>query len=259
MRETFSRSARYISRTVYFYLRMDRVSPLSSSSTYTDIITSHPELRPRYLEEARIYAFTLTSSFEGGSPSSLQTKDAGIISYGKHQATLKSGALYQVIDKYTTISDAEPARMLTSYLSRIEERDESLRNDQRFLTLLKRAGSDPLMATAQDVVFSELYWKKSVETAITIGVKSKFGFAVIYDTHVQGGLDTVLTRTLKEAPHLLSEREFLRLFLRERQGYLLEIAAKKRSSGDHHTASMLQNSAKNRVGQLLNLLPISIT
>jgi hypothetical protein len=55
-------------------------------------------------DQTQDIVFDITGHFEGGKPDSLQTVDAGIISYGMHQATLASGSLYNVLKRYTELS-----------------------------------------------------------------------------------------------------------------------------------------------------------
>ena len=84
-------------------------------------------------------ASDITGAFEGGKPGTLNLYDLGIISYGKHQATLASGTLYPILKRYTELSSSETAKKMPAYLDRVKQRDETLREDRDFIQLLKDA------------------------------------------------------------------------------------------------------------------------
>ena len=208
-----------------------------------------------FLQNAKKFAFELTGHFEGGKPGSLQIKDAGIISYGKHQATLASGALYEVIRTYSELSSSKISVLLRPYLKKLQNKQISLRQDRQFINLLIKAAQDPLMKKAQDAVFHKKYWRPVVEIAREVGINSEIGLAVLYDTNIQGGLKQILDRTLKDTKNLLiSERDFLNIFLNERRKYLLNVAAAKRRSRDAITAQALERDAKLRIGKLKTIV-----
>ena len=95
---------------------------------------SRISLRPQaQLNESYRIASDITGVFEGGKPSSLQTKDAGIISYGKHQATLASGSLYSVLKVYTDLSKGNTVTKIANYLPQVQKKDAQLRKDAEFL------------------------------------------------------------------------------------------------------------------------------
>ncbi|BAZ32086.1 peptidoglycan L-alanyl-D-glutamate endopeptidase CwlK [Cylindrospermum sp. NIES-4074] len=193
----------------------------------------------------------ITGVFEGGKPGSVQTVDSGIVSYGKHQATIASGSLYLILKAYTESSKTSTAAKVAEYLAQVQKKDETLRKDEAFHNLLKDAAKDPEMVRAQDDVFSQKYWKPARQTAEKAGIKSALGETIFYDTKIQGGLEAVLESTkqrLKDKKY--TEQEFLGIFLEEREKRLYAIAKQKRAKGDEKTAKMLENSAKNRVGAL---------
>lgn len=207
------------------------------------------------LEKARRFSFEVTSKFEGGKVDSLQTKDSGIISYGKHQATLKSGALHKLLEDFVKSSNSGTANEMKKYLLSTERADKNLRNNQEFLNLLKSAAKLPEMEVAQDRVFIKNYWEPTVQLAEKIGVSSKEGLAILYDTKVQGGLETILNRTQRKLKkNALNERQFFSRFLDERKNYIMEVSKTKRQSGDTESANMLKNSAVSRISELKKLL-----
>jgi hypothetical protein len=225
----------------------------------------------RLRDQTHDIAFDITGIFEGGKPDSLQTVDMGIISYGKHQATLSSGSLYEVLKLFAETSQTPTSIQLATYLDRVKSKDGALRSDAMFLKLLKDAAREDAMNQAQDDVFSKMYYEPAKEAAIKDGVTSALGIAIYYDTNIQGGLATVRTRTrqhfsaLQDAP---TEQEWLRFFLGERSNYLTKVAASQRTKaielrnkgneGKAHTletnASMLESAARGRVGVFQNLV-----
>ncbi|UEC43178.1 MAG: putative Chitosanase [Methanothrix sp.] len=208
-------------------------------------------------DQAQKMAFDITGSFEGGKPNSLQTYDAGIISYGMHQATLASGSLYNVLERYTELSKTSNSEGITKYLLRVQSRDITLRNDVEFLNLLRDAASESAMVQAQNEIFSKDYYEPAKNKAATDGVTSPLGIAIYYDTNIQGGLEYIRRATnenfIQSTP---TEQEWLSTFLDERRNYLLAVADNKRKKGLETDAKYLENSAssKGRLGVLENLV-----
>lgn len=215
---------------------------------------AQPRQEPQRENSHHRIANDITSAFEGGKPASINTYDNGIVSYGKHQATLVSGSLYAVLKRYTQLSKSSVAGQIQGYLKQVEQKDPALRKEKPFLQLLKDAAGESAMAQAQDEVFSQKYWEPARKTAEKAGIKSALGQAIFYDTNIQGGLSTVLKRTqerLHGKPY--TEQEFLSVFLEERRQRLLTLAEAKRKKGDLKTAAALENSAHSRVGSLKEL------
>lgn len=178
-------------------------------------------------------ASDITSAFEGGQTGTLNLHDNGIISYGKHQATLAAGALYPILARYVDLSSSPNSIRLSDYLDRVRRRDESLREDPHFIQLLKDAAKEPEMSRAQDEEFDRLYWKPAAKMAAQTNVKSALGYVIFYDTRIQGGLDQVLKSTLARLGGKvgavakgkeIGEQEFLHVFMDERIQRLLRIS-----------------------------------
>lgn len=207
----------------------------------------------------------ITGKFEGGSYGTLQTYDAGIISYGKHQTTLASGGLAGLLDVYLGKAKAEKtpsetSRQIEGYLPRVRAKDATLRADKTFLGLLTAAASEPAMQAAQDQFFGDAYWKPAVGLALAYGIRSALGFATFYDTYVQGGAETVAERTRralggivgatvqqkgtdgKPVAHTITEQEFLQRFNTLRESRLEAIAVADARAGDPTTAGALRGS-----------------
>ncbi len=204
---------------------------------------------PRSPGVLRDLAFAITNRFEGGHPGSLQTLDDGIVSYGSHQATLRSGSLGKILERYLSSSATPAAERLREYSSLVAARSPSLASDTEFLSLLVIAAEEDAMAAAQDEVFATDYWRPSYNRASALGLESPLAFAAFYDTAVQGGLATIASRTAALlGPGSFTEAEYLRAFLESRRDYLLEIAELKRLSGKPLQAEMLETAAATRIG-----------
>jgi carboxypeptidase C (cathepsin A)/subtilisin family serine protease len=183
----------------------------------------------------------ITGAFEGGKTDTLNLYDLGIISYGKHQATLASGTLYGILRRYTELSKSQSAVKMSSYLERVNRGDESLREDAEFVRLLKDAAKDPEMERAQDEEFSRQYWEPAKARAAKGNVKSALGHVIFYDTRVQGGLEQVHSKTeallggkVGDAvkAKAITEGECLRTFMQERIKRLLRISAIQKKKGE---------------------------
>lgn len=208
-------------------------------------------------EITRQIAFRITGVFEAPSYSTVQKIDNGIISYGQHQATLASGTLEVILNLYIEFSDSEVSKKLESFMNRVAAKDKTLKNSTEFIDLLKKAGEESEMRTAQDTIFIEKYWNPAIQKAIDENLKSPLAFACFYDTNVQGGLDNCIGRTKNKLENSNpTEQKYIQTFLKSRQERLLELADKQLVSGDptvRQNGQMLKNSSKNRVGSLIKL------
>ncbi len=211
--------------------------------------------------------WAITSIFESGrpagDPAAYQNIDAGIISYGKHQATLQSGTLQRVIDAYLQKSDSPVALAIRQdYAARIAARDASLRHDPRLKELLIAASGDPEMIAAQDEIFDHGFYQPAVNQARLHNLSSPLGLACLYDTQIQGGLFALLPQTKEALGGSVGERRpegdineetFLDTFLQLREARLLRLADAAEAQGNSAQASALRISTF-RVVELRKLL-----
>lgn len=212
--------------------------------------------------------WSITSIFESGAPegnpAAYQNKDAGIVSFGKHQATLGSGNLERVLQAYFQRSSSAASQALQQeYTQRVQRKEESLRHDARFKQLLLEAAQEPAMNEAQDEIFEQKFYAPILERAKKLGVTTPLGLACLYDTHIQGGLDYVLEGMVKTtgvravgesgASGPVAEPGWLRAFLDEREARLNRLAAQRESEGKLTDAEWLRTSTF-RVSELRRLL-----
>ncbi len=134
-------------------------------------------------------SFNVTSGFEGGGYDTYQNYDTGIVSYGRFGFTLASGSLFSVLDLYLQTATTPVANQLrTLYLQRVQDRDDSLRDDVIFRDYLKFAADDPIMQAAQNQIATDLYWNLVQELSIQPrGIVSPLGQAFIFDTAINHG------------------------------------------------------------------------
>lgn len=210
-------------------------------------------------EQWREVIWAITNVFETGraegDASAIQTHDAGVVSYGKHQATLVAGTLAQVVARYVQTSQTQVAAELTGWLPRLEAKDPTLRQETTFHQLLRSAAADPAMIAAQDSVFETLYYQPAVNRAIEHGLSTPLALACLYDAGVQGGRDHILVRLTPTTgvPSHLPEDKWIALFLDHRDLWLEGIATQLEAKGESQQAHHLRNS-RFRVAALRQLL-----
>jgi len=174
--------------------------------------------------------------------------DAGI-SYGKHQATDRSGALDAVCWRYVDLQ-GEYAFALRSYLDELA-RDETIPIPHppwvaSLMVLLGQAGKDPIMQKCQDDVFDELYWFPAINQAMAMGLVMPLSAAVVYDSFIQGGFSTV-RRRFPEVPPVRGgdEQEWVVAYLNARRTWLAAGKSKSMRNSVYRPDAFLQLIADN--------------
>ncbi len=143
---------------------------------------------PGALDRVRRAAFAITAAFEGGGYATYQTYDSGIISYGRFQFTLSSGSLMTVVNRYLSRANSPAADGLRSYLPRLNNKEEALRQDPTIKQHFINAASDPIMQQIQDEVATEGYWGGVIDLSIAPrNIQSALGYALIFDMAIQHG------------------------------------------------------------------------
>jgi chitosanase len=197
--------------------------------------------------------WAITSIFESGrpegNPAAYQNYDAGIVSYGKHQATLASGTLGQVLSAYYARSQSAVSQALQqNYDPRVRAKDQTLRSDTAFRELLVQAAAEPAMSQAQDIVFEQQFYQPAIAKARQCNLTSPLGLAVVYDISIQGGWVQVLGRLTNRlgasvvGQNNIDEERWIAVFLEEREAWLNDIAQAADARGDHASAVALRNS-----------------
>ncbi len=217
-------------------------------------LNSGPEMKRAYE-----VGDAITSKYEGGSYGSLQTVDAGIVSYGKHQTTLASGNLAKLLDIYlgkaqATSPMSATATTIQGYMGKVRgtaQDKEALRNDSKFTGALKAAAAEDAMREAQDEFFYDAFWIPAVKLALKYGITSQLGYATVYDCTIQGGASSSAEAARKKLGGIvgatvgdktITEKDFLVAFNDAREGRLESIAKKRDDEGKAKDASMLRTS-----------------
>lgn len=149
----------------------------------------------------KVAAQAIVNVFETGSARgdygavTLLSGDTGHLTYGRAQTTLASGNLYLLIKAYCEMAGAALGGAFGPYLERLQRADLSLDGDMAFRALLKDAGHDPVMQSAQDDFFDRVYWAPALASAESIGAKTALGTAVVYDSRIHGSWGPMRDRT----------------------------------------------------------------
>lgn len=203
---------------------------------------------PKGKDPVRRVSSDITGAFESGADgaSAINDYDSGVISYGIHQATLTSGSLETVLRKYVE-AKGQYAAEIGRYMGRVRSKDGSLRGDKAFKDLLRRAGKDPVMVEVQSEAFATGYYTAAEKAANDFGLKSPLGVSMLYDTNIQGGMGTLLKRTVKilggkAGDKGVTETQFLKKFNDLRRKRLLLLAAEAARRGDRASAEALHGS-----------------
>ena len=165
------------------------------------------------------------------STCSILNDNAGI-SYGKHQCTDGGGALDKVCQKYIELKgqQAEPLSHYMIYLM-TNETTKFGSNTSNYpawlnslISLLKSAGSDPIMQQAQDEIFDKVYWGPAVNHATNAGLKTALGHLVCYDSTIHSGPRGVtIIRNLfaqKSPANGGNEKEWIYAYINARRTWL---------------------------------------
>jgi len=167
------------------------------SETKEDNLISEP-VKNKILQVINIFE---TGKAEGdyGNITILPDGPGGMkqITYGRSQTT-EFGKLKTLIQDYLDKGGKE--RGLEDYLEQLGERP-SLRQNQKFLNLLKEASKDPIMIEAQDEFFDREYWEPAYRWFKDNGFTKPLSMLVIYDSFIHsGGILSFLRKRFKESP-----------------------------------------------------------
>ncbi|HTW36666.1 MAG TPA: peptidoglycan-binding protein [Rhizomicrobium sp.] len=148
--------------------------------------------------------------------------DSGQLTYGRSQTTLASGNLFLLIQDYCGQNDGSLSAALKPYLSKLQACDSSLNNDMTFRSLLKDAGSDPVMQEVQDAFFDRVYWDPAMRSADALGAQSALGAAIVYDSTVHGSWAQVRDMTRKQFGELkqIGEVQWMSDYVETRRQWL---------------------------------------
>lgn len=177
----------------------------------------------------------IVNVFETGRPTgnygavTFWKDDVGCLTFGRSQTTLASGGLALLIREYCAVPGAAFSTELRNYLPLLEARDRSLDSDAEFISLLRKAGSDPSMRRVEDDFFDRAYWDPAIQAAQLLAIETPLGTAVVYDSFIQGAWarlrDATLARIgspsrLAGTPAAPGERQWVREYIALRRDWL---------------------------------------
>jgi chitosanase len=150
--------------------------------------------------------------------------DSGHLTYGRSQSALGSGSLFQLLSQYTVAPGAKYAAQIQPYLPRLQAKDVTLDNDATLRSVLREAGSDPVMQAEQDRFFDANYFNPACTSAGDCGLKSALAQAVVYDSYVQGNWRGMREATDRKcgAPgsNGVTEQQWLTVYVQTRKQWL---------------------------------------
>ena len=123
--------------------------------------------------------------------------DPGHLTYGRSPTTLASGNLHLLVKAYCERPDGEFSQELAPWLDRLATRDLTLDDDLPLRSVLRQAGSDPVMREVQDGFFDRVYWEPAARSAANAGLKTPLGHTVVYDSTVHGSWLANRDRTIQ--------------------------------------------------------------
>ena len=177
----------------------------------------------------------IVSLFESNSPArydavARSAGDAGGLSYGKHQAALVGGQLYNLIKMYCDAPGAKYADNFKTYLPAMQAGDRTLDHDATLYALLKKAATDPVMQDVQDRYFRDNYMRPALQEVQSCGFVNALSCAVVYDSFIQGSWShgaNIKGRTVAKAgaPSAANEKDWISAYLATRRAWLVSKGA----------------------------------
>ncbi len=169
----------------------------------------------------------IVTTFESGQPSNYgavarDPNDAGGLSYGKHQASLTRGKLFELVSAYCALPEAQCAVEFQTYLPQIKAGDRALDSNKTLYSLLKKASDDPAMQQAQDEYFSQNFMQPALTEWQRLGFKTALAAAVVYDSFINSGSLNMLNATVAKygQPSSGSEKEWIAGYVATRKDWL---------------------------------------
>lgn len=194
--------------------------------------------------------------FEGARPFyygaiAASRKDAGGLSYGKHQVSHTSGNLYKLLDSYLGWENADPdltknldkqidklkvpakptdKQKLAKWNETVEPKRLALIDDSQLKQLLAACADDPAMKRAQDKYFFDAYMKAALADVKSAGLKLPLSAAVAYDSCIQSGpgwWDNHRAEVDAKAGVTASaetEKQWIAAYVARRKAWMLEMA-----------------------------------
>lgn len=139
-----------------------------------------------------------------------------ILEYGWGRISLRGGKLFRLLQQYSNAPNSRAAKEFLPYMGRLERGDVGLVSDEQFKSLLRTAGSDPMMRETQDKYDETEFWKPTMNLIGQYGIKLPLSFLAIHDSVTWTGprlaqrRANAVTESLKGTPaNGVDEREWV--------------------------------------------------
>lgn len=143
--------------------------------------------------------------------------DSRQITYGRSQTT-ESGNLKKLVKAYAE-AGGEYSPEFEKWVDRVGKRP-FLVDNKKFLSLLEKAGEDPVMKEVQDNFFDETYWKPAKKFYDKNNFKYPLTMLVVYDSYIHSGwVPSWLRERFDAKPS--DEKEWVRQYVKTRHEHLL--------------------------------------
>ena len=121
----------------------------------------------------------------------------GGLAYGRAGARLADSTLRRLIEDYASRADAAHGAAFGPFLPMLKDRNKALDTDRYFHNLLRATADDPAMRAAQDAAV-DAAWTASAGIAAKQGLETALGRALVHESRLTGGWETLRRRTAKE-------------------------------------------------------------
>lgn len=172
-------------------------------------------------------AKALVQVMAGGEPCAehanvaVQPGETARLVFGPARASLGSGHLHLLVERYCGTVGARFGGRLRAWLPALASRSAAADRDSKLHNLLRASADDPLMRDLQDSLFDELYWDPAMRAAAQLGIRSPLGAAVVHDSWMQGWWTPLRDRaTAAGSLQQVGEHEWVRRYLKVRRDWL---------------------------------------
>ncbi|MEJ8838222.1 peptidoglycan-binding protein [Ramlibacter sp. AN1133] len=151
----------------------------------------------------------------------LQPGECGRLTFGGARASLGSGHLHLLVERYCGTVGARFGARLRAWLPALAGRSATVDREGKLHNLLRASADDPVMRDLQDSLFDELYWDPSLRAASRLGIRSPLGVAVVHESWLRGAWTPLRDRaSAGGSVQQVGEHEWLRRYVQLRRDWL---------------------------------------
>lgn len=108
------------------------------------------------------------------------------VTYGKAGVTEYGGNLGKLLNQYVA-NKGQYAEDIKKYIPQLGNKPSTLAVNPTFISLLKKAGQDPIMKQTQDEIFDSEYWVPAEQFFKDNKFTTPLSMLVIYDSYIHSG------------------------------------------------------------------------